>query len=128
MHECHIQSNRVTRVINMKMNNVQSFMINDLRPNINASTGYITLYFVQNHVVKENFSVQCFIFYPVYTIWLLVKIDFIVLNVEMRSYFKRKALAAFREVFDVHVESIGVVNLLLESFLFEFVDENEAWG
>jgi len=113
MHICYIKRYWITSVIDMEVNYVQSFVVNDLSPNINGCSCNIALYFVYNHVLEWYFAIQSSIFNPVYAIWLLIEINFIILKVKRRSNFERKAFSVFCEVLDIHVESFCMVNLLL---------------
>ena len=57
MHIRDIKRHRLAGVIYVEVNYVQSFVIDNLSPNIDGCSCNIALYFVYDHVFKEYFAI-----------------------------------------------------------------------
>ena len=57
MHVRDIKRHRLAGVIYVEVNYVQSFVIDNLSPNIDGCSCNIALYFVYDHVFKEYFAI-----------------------------------------------------------------------
>ena len=87
VHVAHTQRHFITCIVYMKMNDIYRFEINHLCPDFNCSSCNVSILFVENQIMKQNFCSQR----AIDNIWnvssVLVDVDLVIGNLNLRFDF-----------------------------------------
>lgn len=83
MHVGYIHSHLFTRVIDVNMYDIKSFLVQLLRPNGHCRILNIPIFLLQIHIIKLNLSIQLSVRNGYYASFHMIVVDVIVIDVDV---------------------------------------------